>query len=202
MALEDILKKINEEARAEADSLLSLARAEAQSIREKARREADDLKATLMREAERRAKSHAERIRILAGLDQRKEILAVKKRLVDESIEEARKKILNLPPEEYLAFLKPLILNAVESGNEEIVPAEREKDLFTAAFLRSLNDALGPERGHLRLSAEAGAFSGGCVLREGNRETNLTLSSLIESNRDMLEPQVARVLFGETKQHG
>jgi vacuolar-type H+-ATPase subunit E/Vma4 len=202
MALEDILKKISEDARAEADSLVSVSRAEAESLREKARKEAETLRAGLMRKAKERAENHADRVKVLAGLDQRKEILKEKKRLLDETFEQARKRLLNLSPGEYLAFLKPLILKTVESGNEEIIPSAAQKNLFTPDFLKSLNDALGIEKGHLRLSGESGNFSGGFILREGNRETNMTLESLIDSQRDTLEPQIARTLFGEKRQHG
>lgn len=202
MALEDILNKINADARAEADSLLSVARAEADSIREKARRDAGEMHAELMEKAKERALHRADRIRVLARLDQRKDVLKEKKRLVDEVFERAKGHILSLPPRAYLELLKPLILEAVESGKEEIIPASSQKHLFTPEFLKSLNDALGPEKGHLRLSDEAGNFTGGFVLREGNRETNLTLESLIDSQREALEPQVARILFGQTKQDG
>ncbi len=202
MALEDILKKIQEDARAEHDSLLSIARAEAASIREKARKEAEELRADLMEKGQRRAKDHADRIKVLAGLDQRKGILKEKKMMLDSAFAKAKEHIEHLPPDKYLDFLRPLILNAVESGREEIIPAATQRALFTADFVKSLNNSLGPEKGRLQLSKDSGSFSGGFILREGRRETNLTLDSLIESQRATLEPKVAKILFGEQKQHG
>jgi V/A-type H+-transporting ATPase subunit E len=202
MALEDILKKIEEDARAEGDALVSLGRAEAESIRQKARKEAEQLRAELMQKAKERAKSHADRIQVLAGLDQRKEVLREKKKLVDDAFAKAKESIRKFPPNQYLAFLRPLILKEVETGNEEIIVSSEQRYLFTQEFLKSLNDELGREKGHFRLSGETGNFSGGFILRERNRETNLTLETLIESNRDVLEPQVARLLFGQNTQHG
>ncbi len=202
MALEDIIKKIGEDAQSEADSLLSLARSEAEAIREKARKQADELRSEMMQKAKARAKEHADRVRVLAGLDERKDALREKKRLIEDAFAKAEDKIRNLPPEEHRAFLKPLILSAVESGSEEIIPPSEHRNLFTPEFVKSLNDELGSQKGRLRLSDESGEFSGGFILREGNKETNLTLESLVASQRDRLETLIANILFGKGERDG
>jgi V/A-type H+-transporting ATPase subunit E len=202
MAFEDIINKITEDTQSEADSILSLARAEAEAVREKGRRQAEELRAGMIQKAEERAKEHAARIETLAGLELRKEALKEKKDLIGEVFKTAMDKIRNLPPEEYLAFLRPIILDAVESGKEELLPSSVHRNMFTSDFLNSLNEELGPQKGHLRLSEERGDFSGGVVLLDGKKETNLTLNSLLESQRDKLEPLVANILFGEGKKDG
>lgn len=202
MALEDIIKKIGEDAQSEADSLLSLARAEAESIREKAHKQAEELRSELTQKAKERAKEHADRVTVLAGLDERKDALREKKRLIEDAFAKAEDRIRNLPPEEYRAFLKPLILGAVESGAEEIIPSSQHRSTFTPEFVKSLNDELGPQKGRLRLSEESGDFSGGFILREGNKETNLTLESLVASQRDRLETLIANILFGKGERDG
>ena len=202
MALEDIIKKISEDDRSEAESVLSRARAEADAMREKARKQADELRSEMMRKAQERAEEQGNRIEVLAGLEQRKDVLREKKTLIEVAFAKAEERIKSLPPDEYLAFLRPLILGAVESGNEEIIPSKTHTRLFTPELVKSLNDELGPGKGHLRLSGESGEFPGGFILREGKKETNLTLESLIKSQRDNLEPSVAGILFGETKGSG
>lgn len=202
MAFEDIVKKIGEDARTEAESLLSIAHAEADAIREKARREGEDLSSQLMEKARHRAEEHARRLETLAGLDLRKDVLKVKKNLIEEMFRRAEEEIINLPPDAYRAFLRPIILAEVETGNEELIFSSRHRTLFTDDFLRELNDELGPLKGRLQLSGESGDFSGGVVLRDGKKENNLTLKSLIEAQRDKLEPLVADILFGENKKNG
>jgi len=202
MALEDIIKKISEDDRSEADVILSQARAEADAIREKAQQRADELRSEMTRKAQERAREHANRVEVLAGLEQRKNVLKEKKKLIEEAFTKAEERIVGLSPGEYQAFLRPLILGAVESGTEEIVPSAAHRHLFSMNFVNSLNDELGPEKGHLQLSEESGNFSGGFILREGNMETNLTLESLIKSERDNLEPSVAGILFGENSGSG
>ncbi|UCD56144.1 MAG: hypothetical protein JSV16_09900, partial [Candidatus Hydrogenedentota bacterium] len=108
MALDDIIRKIQEDAQAEADSLLSLARAEADAILAKARKQADELCEELTEKGKKRAEEHASRVEILAGLEQRKDVLKQKKRLIEEAFAGAEQRIRNLPSDEYLAFVKPL----------------------------------------------------------------------------------------------
>ena len=199
MAIDDIIRQIEEDAKAEADSLLSNAKAEADAIREKSKRQAEKLLEEETRKAEEKAKEHGRRIETLAGLELRKEILKEKKSLIQVAFLKAEEEISGLSPDEHRAFLKPIILKAVESGNEEIVTSEQHRGAFTPEFIRDLNTEFGPKNGGLRLSDETGGFSGGFVLREGKKETNLTLTSLITSKHDFLEPEVAKILFGENK---
>jgi len=202
MAVEDIIKKISEDARSEADALLSFARAEADAIREKAQRQADELKAEMTQKAQERAKEHGARIEMLATLEFRKEILRAKKKLIEEALKKAEDTIRNFARDDYLSFLRFIILSEVDSGNEEIILSAAHRDLLTPDFLDGLNNELGPSKGNLRLSEETGDFSGGVILRDGRKETNLTLKSLIESERDKLEPFVANILFGEPQRNG
>lgn len=199
MAIEDIIRQIEQDARAEADSLLMNAKAEAEANVEKSRRQAEELRAEETKKDEEQAREHGRRIETLAGLELRKETLKEKKDLIAQAFDMAEDRIANLPPEEYRAFLRPIILGAIESGREEIVPSEEHRSVFTDAFIQSLNDEMGPENGHLCLSDESGDFSGGFVLRDGRKEMNMTLGSLIASGRDRLEPEVATVLFGEKR---
>ncbi len=195
MAIEDILRQIENDARAQGDALLSNAGAEAGSIHEKAVRQAEELRAEETLKAQERAEEHAARIETLAGLELRKDVLRQKKDIIDDAFARAEKEIASLPPDEYRAFLKPIILDAVESGNEELIPPAGRREDFTPEFIRSLNEEITPSGGALKLSEDSGNFSGGFILREGKKEMNLTLKSLITSGRDRLEPQVAKILF-------
>ena len=197
MAIEDIVKQIEEDAGSEADSLRSNAEAEAGAIREKARRQAEALCAQDMQSAKEGAAEHARRIETLAGLELRKDILKEKKDLIEDAFSKAAARIADLPPDEYRAFIKPLIVGAVESGVEEIVPSARHRDFFTPDFLDNLNAELKKDTAGLRLSEDSGDFSAGFVLRAGKKETNMTLASIITFGRDKLEPEIAELLFGQ-----
>jgi V/A-type H+-transporting ATPase subunit E len=195
MATEDIIRQITQDAEAEAETLLSNAKAEAEAIREKSRRQAKTQCALETEKGGLDAKEHARRIETLAGLELRKDRLAEKKNLIGEAFEKAEKRITALAPDDYRAFLRPIILDAVESGSEEIIPSAAHRDAFTPDFLAELNAALGTLGGNLSLSPENGEFSGGFILREGRKATNMTLATLISSCRDKLELKIAKTLF-------
>jgi V/A-type H+-transporting ATPase subunit E len=197
MAIEDIVKQIEEDARSEAESLRSNAEAEAGAICEKAKRQAEALGAQETQKAKEGAEEHGRRIETLAGLELRKDILREKKDLIEDAFSRAAAEIANLPPDEYRSYIKPIILAAVESGVEEIVPSAKHRDFFTAAFLKDLNGDLNTAKAALRLSDDTGKFSGGFILRDGKKETNMTLSSMIATRRDKLEPEIAKLLFGQ-----
>ena len=49
----------------------------------------------------------------------------------------------------------------------------------------------------IKLSDETGNFAGGCIIKEGNIETNCTFEVLVKGMRDELEQEVSNVLFGQ-----
>lgn len=199
MAIDDIIRQIEEDARDEGNALLANAKAEADAILEKAKRQAKRLREEETRKAEENAREHGRRIETLAGLELRKEILKEKKDLIQNAFTKAQETIVNLSPAEHRDFIKPIILKAAETGKEEIVVSAKHRDAFTPEFIQELNSELGSKNGGLKLSAESGDFSGGFILREGKKETNLTLKSIIASERDRIEPAVASILFGKSK---
>jgi len=89
MSLENILKKIVEDARAEAEAVIEESKAKAEEIGQKAREDASALADALLREEERQGKQEASRIVTQARLRTRLNILALKKELIDEVLTKA-----------------------------------------------------------------------------------------------------------------
>jgi len=89
MSLENILKKIVEDARAEAETLIEESEAKAEEIRRKSREEASALADALLQDEERQGKREASRIVTQARLQKRLDILASKKELIDEVLTRA-----------------------------------------------------------------------------------------------------------------
>lgn len=89
MSLETILKKIIDDAQAEAERVLEESRKKAAEIKERARREAAELAETLIKEGRRRGELDASRIVTQARLRKKIEILAFKRELVDSVLEQA-----------------------------------------------------------------------------------------------------------------
>jgi len=89
MSLENILKKIINDAQAEADRIILESQKKAAEIKEKARKEASDLAEALVKEAERQGHLEASRIITQARLEKKINILSRKKGLIEEVLEKA-----------------------------------------------------------------------------------------------------------------
>lgn len=89
MSLESILKRIMDDARAEADKIILEGRKRAEAIEEAARKEASELADALLNEAEKEARLEASRLVTQARLEKKIRILQEKKKLIDEVLESA-----------------------------------------------------------------------------------------------------------------
>jgi V/A-type H+/Na+-transporting ATPase subunit E len=198
MALEDIVRKIDADARAAADALLEEGKREAESIlaaaRERARTERERLDAA----ARQRADEERNRIVTLARLSARRDLLSGKQQMIDRVFDEVRRRLATMPEDEYRLFIKGVMKSSVETGSEDVVIGEDESRI-DQAFLDEVSREIGGGA-KLTLSSERRRMDGGCILKRGKTETNCTLETILRSAREQHETEVAAILFGaETK---
>ncbi len=194
MAIEDIIKRIEEESEAAAGEVLEEARREAETIRTAYARRAEELGAELRRHTEKRAREEEKRLVVSERLDIRKALLARKREILDALYESARRRIERMPRERYRDLMRRLIIARAVSGGEEIVASPRHREIFTDDFVEELRRAF-PGGGNFTMADQAGDFGWGVVLREGRRVVNLSLDVLFEQLRERVEPRIAAVLF-------
>jgi len=100
-----------------------------------------------------------------------------------------------LPDEEYRKIMKKLMLEAVETGDEEVIIGKEEKRI-DQDFIKQVNSELGHGcKGDLRLSAEREDLGGGFILRRGKIKTNVSTEVLLAQARKELEIELAKELF-------
>lgn len=92
MSLEKILKKILDDAQAEAEKIIHESQEKAGEIKEKARKEASELVEVLVKEAERQGQLEASRLVTQVRLEKKINILSRKKELINEVLERAFRK--------------------------------------------------------------------------------------------------------------
>jgi vacuolar-type H+-ATPase subunit E/Vma4 len=92
MSLEKILKRITDDARAEADKIILENKRKAKEIKENAREEASKLAEELVKEAERKARLEASRLVTQSRLEKKINILAEQKDLIEEVLGKAFQK--------------------------------------------------------------------------------------------------------------
>lgn len=197
MAIEGILERIAEDARAEAEGIAAEAEAEIARVREEGARRRE----ALLRDAEARARKEAEeasrRLEVTLEREAAREILEEKQHLIDRVFERARERIAGLEPAAFGEFASRLLREAVRDGREEIILPEGE-DRIGPEIVERVNRELraAGREGALRIASERRPIGSGFILRSGRKETNCTIEAILEARREELEPVVARILFG------
>jgi len=195
---EKLKEKIVSEAGRLAEQVVAEAKLRAEEIVAGARRQAEEKQKHILRQAHLQAEENRRRIRTIAELDARKEVLAAKVRTIENVFQQAVTRLQALEPAEFQSFILKMLVAAAEKGNEEVIVSARDQWRFTADLLAEANKALEEQgkQGKLILSAERREIQGGVILRSGEVEIDCSFDSLLRMQRDQLEPEVAAVLFG------
>ncbi len=195
MEAEQVVEKILADAGAEAEKIKKEAQAKEAAEQDKLNEQLEEYKkqtGILAKKAGEDEKSH---ILAAARMDIAKEFLAEKRKILDEVFEQARRQLQNLPDEEYRSLIKKLLLDTVETGDEEVV-VDTNENRIDHEFIRQINRELGPGyKGNLRLSDQRQDLGAGFILKRGKVKTNVSIEVLLEQARKELEIELAKELF-------
>ena len=191
MSLAEIKKKIETEARKEADATMADARADAEKIKKEAEKEIKSIEDGYGARFSSEQPEILRRRKIVASLDVNRIELGVKQQAISNSFDQAVKELAGLSKEKYLSLAESLLLKAAETGEETVLVAAGEKNI-TGEWLAGFNEKHGKK---LTLGEDCIKSSGGFILKSGNIETNCTWEMLVRWIRDDLEAEVAKRLF-------
>ncbi len=194
---EKIIGRILEDARLQADATIKRAGEEAANIIRSASEDAEAKKKQIIEKAELEAVEVKKRLIAVAELEARKQKLKAKQEVVDEAFELALQKLNNLPDLEYQSILVEMISNSIETGKEEVLLSQRDKQRLDPGFIDQLNKKLSQKgvNGNLKISDEARNISGGFILKSGDIEINNSFEAIIRMKRDDIETEVIKSLF-------
>ena len=194
------------EAKQVVEKILADANAEAQKIKTQAEEKQAEEQAALNEQLDEHKKqtgilaqkaAQDKKLHLLAAarMDIAKKYLAEKVKILDEVSTKAREQLQNLPDEQYCEFITKLMLDAVETGDEEVI-VDNNETRIDHEFIKQINRRLGPGyKGNLRLSDEKQNLGGGFILRRGRIKNNLSLDVLLAGVRRELEIELAKDLF-------
>ncbi len=204
MSAEKIIEKILSDARAEAQRLLESARAQAAQIHEQAQREAQRQRELILAQAREEAQSRRRAQLAAATAAARNAVLEAKRAVLKQVFEQAAAKLDTMPAHDYKNWLLRLIVQAVETGDEEVILSPADRQVLGEAFIKEANAQLAQQkkRGALRLSLETRDIGRGFVLKGVNSEINVTVATLLRRAQDELEIEVAKLLFSTGSQEG
>ena len=195
MEAEQVVEKILADAKAEAEKIKKQAEDKVAAEQAKLDERLIGYKKQTETLAEKAGKDEKSHILAAARMDIAKQFLTEKRKILDEVFEQARRQTQNLPDEQYHELITKLMLEVVETGDEEIV-IDKNENRIDKEFIKQVNHKLGPNhKGNLRLSDEKQDLGGGFILRRGKIKTNVSIEVLLTQARKELEIELAKKLF-------
>ena len=187
--IEKITARIEEDGKAEIDAMLAQARAEAADIAAKyeaqAKAEADEILAQGRKNAQERER-HLES---MAQMECRKAVLTAKQDVIEEAFQAAHKQLLNLPREEYVAFLADLAVKASTTGREKLIFSAEDRaqvgKAVVAAANKKLAEAVSPKLPEEVADSKAGAILDKVVTGASALLNGTGMLTLAEETRPM-----------------
>ena len=195
--INNLTSKILSDAEERKESILKEANEEKAKIVSKKEALAKSEEATMVEKAKTEAKTAKERIISGAELKSRNEKITAKQAVIDKVFENSIEKLCKMSDQEIKEFIKNKIVNADIVGDETIILNEKGNKLVDANLLKEINSELlaKGKKGELTINKEVRNFKGGFILEKDGIEINNTFEDLVNSERDDLEFEVAKVLF-------
>ncbi len=197
MPLDKIVEKIKGDAQAEANALTAEAQAAAKKYTNQAKVELEAQCKQLLAEGKEQASREKQQQLQIATLDIRKQVLAEKQALIAKVFEQALQELQQLDKEKYTSILKNMLTKYPLEGDEEIIVSKSDRQRLGDGFITQLNQELKKQKkkGSCKWAEEQRPLKGGFIIRRGKIEANYSFESLLKSQQEELEQEVAQILF-------
>lgn len=196
--IQPILELIHSDAKTAAEKLIAEAGSRAASISEYAGRRVDEQLEDTMARGKAEADVLEDRMRRLAYLEARKELVAGKRGLMDRVFSEAIARLNATPTGQLGAMMSDLAAENAQ-GDETLAAGSVNDGFFTQAFVDALNARLASagKKGQLRMDEARVPGVCGLVLKGASSQTHCTFAALMDTRREDLEARVASILFAD-----
>lgn len=197
MTIKEIKEKIISDAQIKANEIIVQAESKAQKIKSKGIKEAENIKNDILGKNRQEGLLKKNKILTEANLNAKKAILSEKQGIIEKVFSKALEDILNLEDREYCKFIKKIILNNIENGNEIIYISATDKKRITKVFIDDTNRELKNKgkKGELILDTSYIQIKGGVIIGSGNIRKNISLELLLQKAREEYEMEINNQLF-------
>jgi V/A-type H+-transporting ATPase subunit E len=199
MSVENIAKKIIDEAQSAVRSIDEKAERDISRTASELDRQVQELKDRARRQTETEAQEVVKRRVSSARLEGRKRILGEKEMILGEIYAEARQRILALTEEKYLGFLTKLVVTNSLGGQEKVILSRKDLDRLKGKIPQWEKELAQEVQkkwkdSSITVSAEPRDIEGGLVLSQSRTEINLSLDVILAETKYVLESEVTGVL--------
>jgi len=140
--LDKITARIAQDGQKEIDEALEKARAEAAQIAAQYEAQGKAEAQKILDRGRQAAKQREERLASAAQMEGRKAVLAAKQEMLDEAFQRAKKKLLELPQEQYVSLLADLAVKASSTGREKLIFSPTDRAKVGKAVVLAANEKL------------------------------------------------------------
>jgi vacuolar-type H+-ATPase subunit E/Vma4 len=195
MALEDIIKKIEEEAKISSASILDENKKEEEKIlasaEEKAKQRAQEIISNKQQDAQKE-KTH---ILSQANMSARINILQKKQQIIDQVLGKTKEHFAKLDGDVYKKLIINMLLSCA-SGDEEVCVWEKDKRI-TPTLINEVNAQLKKQNkpGNLKLTKIKEPIESGFILKGKRILVDNSFPVVIEQVRPALLQELSRILF-------
>jgi V/A-type H+-transporting ATPase subunit E len=201
MGVEEVVEKILADAKAEAEKIKKQADQKESAEKEKLALQLDEYGKQTQAIAEKAGKDKKSHLLAAARMQIAKDLLTEKRKILDEIFARAKNKLQKLPDQEYKKIMTKLMLNTVETGDEEVI-VDKNETRIDHSFIKDINRKLGPGyKGNLRLSEQKADLGAGFILKRGKIKNNVSIEVLLAKARKELEIELAKELFVSNTLH-
>lgn len=189
MALQQILTRISEDAKSEAQNIVASALKETDEIIQNIEKEASLLKDKIITTTRTEEEFIFRKEVIARRLMAQKDILKTKKSQLDNCFQEALNILLNLDEGLYRNLIKNMLTKINFKQEAEIIFSVHDKSRISQDYVHKIKP-------HLKLSF-SDDMRGGFILKTKDLNFDNSLGNILASLRQELEPKVAGILFKE-----
>ncbi|KRQ87329.1 V-type proton ATPase subunit E [Caloramator mitchellensis] len=195
--IDNLKERLLSDAKAKALEIENQANAKADEILKEANLKAERIIEEIKEKAEKEGKELKERIISKAKMQVRDMMLKQKQDSIDNVFNLVIQKINSMDINSYKEFIKKIILNNVEFGDEEIVVSAKDKERIDNSLIAEINSILvqNGKMGSITLSPDTANISSGFIMRRKGLEINCTIESIIRNLRDEIETEIANIIF-------
>ena len=180
--LDNLVAEILQQARKEANRILTKTKAENLEFIENENKKIQKEIENIQWKANEEAISLKERIISNANLKSRDMVLQAKEELVDRILGKALERLKNIDKDSYLNFIENTLKTLDVSKDTEIILTKKMKEI------------LGDEIFGYKVSDDV--VESGCNIKDGNVIYNNEFSNLLEFNKEDLEKEILKKIFG------
>ena len=197
MTIKDISEKIISDAKIQAGKIIAQAEDNSNNIIKKGKKEADNIKNVILYKYNQEASLKKSKILTEANLGVKKTILLEKQKIMEDVFGNALESIFKLGNKDYQNFIKKLILDNIEKGDETIFIGHSDKNRISKDFIEAINKELKAKgkKGELKLSDSYLPIKGGIIIGSGAIRKNVSLELLLKDVREESETQISKILF-------